>query len=88
MLAQVNLQIAETNFNNTTNILRIANEKYELGKVSRNEILQLQLELLKSKNRWPALSGIWRSLCLTCVLILAFKVMKRCRWNYLAPPSI
>jgi outer membrane protein TolC len=49
LLAQVNLQIAETNFNNTTNILRIANEKFELGKVSRNEILQLQLELLKSK---------------------------------------
>lgn len=49
LLAQVNLQIAETNFNNTTNILRIANEKFELGKVSHNEILQLQLELLKSK---------------------------------------
>lgn len=49
LLAQVNLQIAETNFTNTTNILRIANEKFELGKVSHNEILQLQLELLKSK---------------------------------------
>lgn len=49
LLAQVNLQIAETNFTNTTNILRIANEKFELGKVSRNEILQLQLELLKSQ---------------------------------------
>ncbi|MDF2191126.1 TolC family protein [Paraflavitalea sp. CAU 1676] len=49
LLAQVNLQISETNFNNTTNILRIANEKHELGKVSRNEILQLQLELLKSR---------------------------------------
>lgn len=49
LLAQVNLQIAETNFNNTTNILRITNEKFELGKVSRNEILQLQLELLKSQ---------------------------------------
>lgn len=49
LLAQVNLQIAETNLNNTTNILRIANEKFELGKVSRNEILQLQLELLKSR---------------------------------------
>jgi outer membrane protein len=49
LLAQVNLQIAETNFNNTTNILRIANDKFELGKVSHNEILQLQLELLKSK---------------------------------------
>jgi len=49
LLAQVKLQIAETNLLNTKNILRIANEKYELGKVSRNEILQLQLEQLKAQ---------------------------------------
>ena len=49
LLAQVNLQIAETNFSNTQNILRIANEKYEMGKISRNEILQLQLEQLKAQ---------------------------------------
>ncbi len=49
LLAQVNLQIAETNLTNTQNILKIANEKYELGKNSRNEILQLQLELLKGQ---------------------------------------
>jgi outer membrane protein TolC len=49
LLAQVNLQIAETNLRNTKNILRIANEKYALGKISRNEILQLQLEQLKSE---------------------------------------
>jgi outer membrane protein TolC len=49
LLAQVNLQIAETNFINTQNILRIANEKFDMGKVSRNEILQLQLEQLKAQ---------------------------------------
>jgi hypothetical protein len=49
LLAQVNLQISETNLGNTENILRIAKEKFELGKVSKNEILQLQLELLKAK---------------------------------------
>jgi len=49
LLAQVNLQISETNLANTENILRIANEKFDLGKISKNEILQLQLELLKSK---------------------------------------
>jgi outer membrane protein len=48
-LAQVNLQIAETNLTNTQNILKVANEKYELGKNTRNEILQLQLELLKAR---------------------------------------
>lgn len=49
LLAQVNLQIAETNLNNTETILKIAEEKFSLGKNTRNEILQLQLELLKSQ---------------------------------------
>jgi outer membrane protein len=49
LLAQVNLQVAETNLANTQNILRIANEKLNLGKISKNEILQLQLEQLKAQ---------------------------------------
>jgi outer membrane protein TolC len=49
LLAQVNLQIAQTNYTNTENILKIANTKFELGKITKNEILQLQLELLNSK---------------------------------------
>jgi outer membrane protein len=49
LLAQVNLQIADTNLSNTENILRIAHEKFELGKNSRNEILQLKLENLKAR---------------------------------------
>jgi len=49
LLAQVNLQIAQTNYSNTENILKIANTKFEMGKVTRNEILQLQLELLNAK---------------------------------------
>ncbi|MBK0379630.1 TolC family protein [Mucilaginibacter segetis] len=49
LLAQVNLQIAETNFTNTENILKIANVKFELGKISKNEILQLQLERLNAQ---------------------------------------
>ena len=49
LIAQVNLQIADTNYNNTTTILRIAREKFDMGKISRNEILQLQLELLKAE---------------------------------------
>jgi outer membrane protein TolC len=49
LLAQVNLHIAETNFSNTQAILAIAKEKFELGKISRNEMLQLQLEILKAR---------------------------------------
>ena len=49
LLAQVNYQIAELNSTNTQNILRIANEKFDMGKISRNEILQLNLEQLKAQ---------------------------------------
>lgn len=49
LLAQVNLQIAETNFSNTGNILKVATLKFELGKITRNEMLQLQLEKLKAQ---------------------------------------
>jgi len=49
LLAQVNFRIAETNFSNTENILRIANEKLALGKITENEILQLLLEQLNAK---------------------------------------
>ena len=49
LLAQVNFHIAETNLGNTKKILLVANEKYNLGKISKNEILQLQLEQLKAE---------------------------------------
>jgi outer membrane protein TolC len=49
LLAQVNLKIADTNLANTKTILRIANEKYDIGKLSKNEILQLELEQLKAQ---------------------------------------
>lgn len=49
LLAQVNLQVAETNLLNTQKILGIARLKFELGKIARNEILQLQLEQLNAQ---------------------------------------
>ncbi|MEZ2334377.1 TolC family protein [Mucilaginibacter sp. RCC_168] len=49
LLAQVNLHVAETNYANTQKIMAITNIKFELGKVSKNEILQLQLELINAK---------------------------------------
>ncbi|UOE46743.1 TolC family protein [Mucilaginibacter sp. SMC90] len=49
LLAQVNLKIAETNFVNTERIIKVANLKYELGKVSKNDILQLQLEKINAQ---------------------------------------
>jgi len=49
LLAQENLHIAENNLSNTRDILKIAEVKFGLGKVSKNEILQLQLEILNAQ---------------------------------------
>ena len=48
MLAQIDRQIAQTNVANTDTIFQITLEKYELGKISRNDLLQLRLEKLKA----------------------------------------
>lgn len=49
LLAQVNFHLAEMNLSNTAKILKIANTKFELGKIATNEILQLQLEEVNAK---------------------------------------
>jgi hypothetical protein len=49
LLAQVNLQTAQNNLVNTQKLLKVSNLKFELGKVSKNDILQLRLEELNAK---------------------------------------
>jgi outer membrane protein len=49
LLAQVNLKTAQANLTNTQKLLKVSNLKFELGKVSKNDILQLQLEELNAK---------------------------------------
>ncbi|GAB3748540.1 TolC family protein [Spirosoma pomorum] len=49
LVAQVNLQIAETNRVNNDTLYKIAEHKLALGKVSRNDLLQLQLSVLNAQ---------------------------------------
>jgi outer membrane protein TolC len=49
LLAQVNLRVAESNLSSTRSIMNVANTKFDMGKISRNEILQLKLELLNAQ---------------------------------------
>ncbi|MEZ0540607.1 TolC family protein [Fibrella arboris] len=49
LVAQVNLQIAETNRANNDTLYTIAKHKLELGKISRNDLLQLQLSVLNAR---------------------------------------
>lgn len=49
LVAQVNLQIAETNRANNDTLYKIAKHKLELGKISQNDLLQLQLSVLNAQ---------------------------------------
>ncbi len=49
LLAQSNVDMAARNLTNTRRILTIAETKFELGKITKNEILQLQLEVLNAQ---------------------------------------
>lgn len=49
LVAQVNLQIAAKNRSNSDTLYKIAVEKLKLGKISQNDLLQLQMGLLTSQ---------------------------------------
>lgn len=49
LVSQVNLQIAETNRANNDTLYTIAQHKLALGKLSRNDLLQLQLSVLNAR---------------------------------------
>ena len=49
LVAQVNLQIADKNRSNNDTLYKIAQHKLELGKISQNDLLQLQMGLLTAQ---------------------------------------
>lgn len=51
MLAQINLEIAEKNVANNDTIFKIAQGRYNLGKIAENELLQLELQLMNSRQQ-------------------------------------
>lgn len=51
LLAQIQLSIAEKNVANTDTLYQIAKGRYNLGKIAENELLQLELSLMNSKQQ-------------------------------------
>ncbi|CAN5477251.1 TolC family protein [soil metagenome] len=49
LLAQVNFEIASKNLANNDTIFKIGEGRYNLGKIAENDLLQLELNLLKSR---------------------------------------
>lgn len=48
-LAQINKQIAEMNFSNSDTLYRIARGRYDLGTISEDELLQMELSYLNTQ---------------------------------------
>ena len=51
MLSQISLEIAEKNVANNDTIFKIAQGRYNLGKIAENELLQLELQLMNSRQQ-------------------------------------
>lgn len=51
MLSQITLEIAEKNVANNDTIFKIAQGRYNLGKIAENELLQLELQLMNSRQQ-------------------------------------
>ncbi|MGB0523839.1 MAG: TolC family protein [Flammeovirgaceae bacterium] len=49
LLAQISLNLAELNQSNNDTIYRIAKGRYSLGKIAENDLLQLELNLIRSE---------------------------------------
>jgi len=59
LIAHQNVVIAETNQKNNKELLAIAEEQFELGKISQNDLLQLSLEKVSStKNHQEAVTQL------------------------------
>ncbi len=58
LTAQGQLQIAEINLANYDTLYRIAKGRYNMGTIAENELLQLELNLLKSKSETDKCKGL------------------------------
>jgi outer membrane protein len=50
LLAQVNLEIANHNLSNTDTLYHISTGRYNLGKIAENDLLQMELAVMNSRN--------------------------------------
>ena len=49
-LAQINRNMAEVNYQNNDTLFKIAQGRYNMGTIAQNELLQIELNLLNSRN--------------------------------------
>ena len=55
--AQTQLRIAEKNLSNQDTLFQIAQGRFRMGKIAENDLLQMELALLNSKNNFSLLGA-------------------------------
>jgi outer membrane protein len=80
LLAQVNLQIAETNYTNTQKILKIAKLKFDLGKVSKTRSYNCSWNSLNAQKDVGTAKRDMEIATLTCAAIPVWKAMIKYHW--------
>ncbi len=61
LLAKENMHIAEQNLNNATKLYAVAQAKREMGQISKNDVLQLELNQLNAQSDFTAAQSNYKS---------------------------
>lgn len=70
LLAHNEFQIAQSNRKNARELFRIAQERYELGKISRRDLLQLQLDQTTAEKNVLSAQQVWEQASAELQMIL------------------
>ncbi len=70
LMARENLNIANQNFDNASKLYEVAVEKRKMGQISKNDLLQMELNLLDAKSSRTDCESAWRNAMFQMVAFL------------------
>jgi outer membrane protein TolC len=75
--AKVNLGIQQTNFNSNDTLLKISQGRFKMGKISKNDLLQMELNKLTSQKKLKEAKLNLRSAEISLIAFLGLKNVKK-----------
>lgn len=77
LIAQINYQIAQTNLENNELLLNIGNTRYEFGKITKNQLIQLQLYVVNAKKAMSHANLAKKTATLNLMTYIGFTLLKK-----------
>ena len=87
LIAQSSYQIAKANLTNNKLLFKIANTRYDLGKISRNQLLQLQLAVVNSQKAMSIANLGKKSSTLNLLAYIGYSLQKKDQKLFLYIPD-